>query len=435
MGKRKNKHNKNFKKDSVKNDSLVSGRSGAGGLGDKTTDYLPSDFFMDNFMTDKRIPFNGFNDKSWKNPDADPDVERGIKKEADKLNLNQVIYKALEYERKYGGSVVVIGTEELSDDPSKKITPQDIEKNGLKFLRPISRAAISVTNLEMNPLSIYYGKPVSYNIRSVEVHRSRLLVFDGGGQDDHEVSRFGFDFTEDNDCFGTSVLEPLFDDILRDVATRKAAFQLINNASIMVFKQEGDTSSLANISKEAKLNREKIKGVLNQASIFRSVMLDKGSEISNYAATFGSIPELIDIFSRTLSAASDIPSARFLGESPGGLNANGKGELANYYDSILAQQQIRLKPQLDKITPYLMMSAFGKIITGFDVQFESLYQTNESDKAEIRSKDWNNISNAFENKVGDRDWAAREAIEKGIFSNEPVIKNDDIENILSEKEE
>lgn len=452
MPKRKRKKRKNISQDS----SVTSGASGAGGSGDQTRSFRPG---IQDFLGScgKYMPFNvhygqeyffyimwrkfweakkivnipayDMTKEGWQyiNPDIDPEKINDLKKEEARLDLQNEINRALQYERLYGGSVIVIGTQEEKAEASQPLKPEYIQKDGLKFMRALSRVVLSVSAYDTDPLSPNYDKPLYYDIRGTKIHRSRLLVFSGGGQHDREVLQ-GSNMLlspERFDGFGYSILEPLFDDIIKAAGSRQAAFQLINKASVMIFKRLGE-STLGDYTVGAEYNKQAIKDVMDSLSIYRAAILDKGSDLSNYSSTFGSTPELLISYLQVLSAASDIPAARFLGESPGGLNATGKGELKNYYDSLHAQQEIRLRPQLMKLLPYLQKSALGEIYDGFEIKFPTLDQATKFEQADIDSKNWLTISDALTQGVGDDEWAAKEALEKGIFLNDPREGQPDI---------
>lgn len=69
----------------------------------------------------------------------------------------------------------------------------------------------------------------------------------------------------------------------------------------------------------------KLEEICKQISLYRGAVIDNpNADVQQHAASFGSVPELVMSFAQLLSAASDIPATRFLGQAPGGLNAPGK---------------------------------------------------------------------------------------------------------------
>jgi phage-related protein (TIGR01555 family) len=368
------------------------------------------------------IPAYDMMKKGWEyaNEDIDSKVFEDINQQANDLKIYKVFYKALEYERKYGGAVIVIGTAETQEDPAMPLTPNLIKEGGLLYLTALGRGVVKGTEMSQSILSPKYNEPEYYFIRGVKVHKSRLLVFDGGGQDDREsIGIYGHYLGAHRyDGFGVSVLESLYNDVFFAQATRQSAMQLVNKASLNIFSVD-----MTEIPLDTKTADEKIadlKYILDSISSYRGAVLDQGTKFDTYNSTFGSVPELIITYLQVLSAASDIPAPRFLGEAPGGLNASGKGDLKNYYDSIHSQQEINLKPQIEKLLPYLIKSATGKDFDDIRIEFRSLFETTESEQADIRGKDFNVIQGAVNSGIAGDNWANKEAMDRNIFLNNPL---------------
>lgn len=421
--------------------------SGAGGSGDRGRGYLPKsatqnlkntpwglypdDFFYSMYrqywearkivdIPPQDMTREGW---SWDGVDVDPDDIEKIEQEESRLRLVPAIFKALRYERMVGAGAVLIGTRELDTKPEDPINISQISEGDLTFFRALPRRLLTPADIDNNPLSPKYLTPETYMIQGVEVHRSRLLIFDAGGEDDVGIrsrSLNGARF----DGFGNSVLEPLYDDIVRSVGSRQGAFQLLNVASVMLLKKEGGKG--LDITRTGKQKLDSLGDLMDQLSIYRGGILNKGEDLATWTASFGSVPQLMEQFLQTLSAASDIPATRFLGQAPGGLNATGDSDLINYYNSIASQQILRLKPELDKLSPLLERSATGSAVPGLSVVFNALFQLTEKDLAEARAKDANNIFMALDRSVMDDTTAWKEFEERDIFLNSPEADDLDV---------
>src|SRR6185312_12636580 len=96
---------------------------------------------------------------------------------------------------------------------------------------------------------------------------------------------------------------------------------------------------------------------------------------------------------QVLSAASDIPATRFLGQSPGGLNATGDSDLENYYGRLEGEQEQTLKPQLMQL---LEVQGRSDIDRGFraadcDINFPPLWSLSGLEAAQVRTADTTNV--------------------------------------------
>lgn len=361
---------------------------------------------------------------SYEGQDVSPDDIKKIEEEANRIKLLPTVRKALHYERLYGGSVILLGTKEARVEDkrnaaSKPLLLQGLETGDLAFIRALPRYLVTPTSIETDPLSERFQMPKRYMIFSHEVHRSRLLVFDGGGDPGEylQMGHGGYSYLGRRDGFGFSVLQKLFNDIIRSDGSRQAAFHLMHLLSILLFKKEGGKGLKINKTGAERINE--LEDILDSISIYKGAILDSLDDIDTRTTSTQGVSTLLEQFLQVLSAASDIPAPRFLGQAPGGLNATGKGDLVNYYDGIKSQQTDRLKPQLDKLLPLLSLSAMGEILP-IEIKFKPLYQLTESEQADLRTKDFTNITNALTMGLGDDRWAAQESVEREIFLNDPL---------------
>ena len=112
-------------------------------------------------------------------------------------------------------------------------------------------------------------------------------------------------------------------------------------------------------------------------------LMDSEEEFETKTNTFAGLPDLIVKFSQILSAGADIPATRLLGNSATGLNANGDGELKNYYDSLRSKQIIEYSPLLEVFDEIMIRSLGLNPEDDYAYKFNSLFQMSDSEKAEI----------------------------------------------------
>ena len=124
---------------------------------------------------------------------------------------------------------------------------------------------------------------------------------------------------------------------------------------------------------------------------------------------------------QVLSAASDIPATRFIGKAPGGLNATGESDRENYYNSIAAKQNHRLKPQLNKLLPVLGPSVLGNEfdLRQVSIDFPKLWNLNELDESTVRVNDTTNLVSMTTAGIISSAEAEAEARERGVLIVEP----------------
>ena len=363
-----------------------------------------------------RIPVEDALRKPWEAEDIPEEAGKKIYGKLKRLGFNRILQRSLMLERLLGGCLTFCGTESNVDDPSAPLNPK--MGTTLRFLNAIPISRISRMNWDTNPLSQWYMRPKNYLINGEEVHVSRFMVWDG------EPLFDPYDFALTNfranlAGFGPSKLAPIWDDIVKAVGTRQAAYQLIqtNNALIMKVNALQDLSG-TNTGRET---LKQIKQIANQLSVYRAALIQKdGVEVNQHSASFGSVPELIITYLQVLSAASDIPATRFLGQSPGGLNATGESDLENYYNMIDCFQRERIEPALRFVYDILGYNMFPSQWPAWREKltfvFPPLWNINELEEAQKNQVELQNLMSAYEQRLISEEKVIEELNAKGIFS-------------------
>jgi phage-related protein (TIGR01555 family) len=144
--------------------------------------------------------------------------------------------------------------------------------------------------------------------------------------------------------------------------------------------------------------------------------------VTTITPAFGSVPELVISFLVVLSAASDIPATRFLGQAPGGLNASGESDLENYYGRLESEQRIDMRPKLMQLLEVLGRSELGADFSSVpvDIIFPPLWSMSEKEQAEIRTADVTNVGALVTANLLDENEAIAELFERdALLINNP----------------
>lgn len=267
----------------------------------------------------------------------------------------------------------------------------DKKPNALKCLNVIDINLVSRTAMPRDPLAEDYEQGGDFLIDGRRVHQSRLIVFDGDPLFNRSNRLLLQQYHINPTGFGESVLTPIFDNLVRTAGTQEGAYHLINLASVLLATIK-DYKVMA-ASKPGEAAAAKIAEMVRTMSIYRAAILDgTDAEIKQHSASFGSVPELLMQFLVILSAASDIPATRFLGQAPGGLNATGESDLENYYNSIDGWQVDTLKPRLLKFFDLAGVCRYGvdawaKMRKVLDIEFPPLWNQDAKEQADT-AKTW-----------------------------------------------
>lgn len=305
----------------------------------------------------------------------------------DKLQVFEKMKRAAIQERLLGGCAILLGVADDQEKPEEPIDIKKIDKGDLKFLNVISLNRLNNPQYNQDPFSSKFDTPEYYDIDGIKTHISRLVIFDGNPLFNYTAQRLFQNFRINPQGFGESVLVPIWDAIQRCVGTQQAAYQLVQKSSVTLVKSE----NLINLegTKKGEEAVRYLQEMAEMVSIYRAAIIKgKGVDVAENSASFGSVPEMVMTYLQTLSAASDIPASRFIGQAPGGLNATGEGDLENYYNHIAAYQEQSLDPKYEKIFEILGRSTLGSqewesVRQNFEIEFESLWNLKGTEKAQV----------------------------------------------------
>lgn len=385
----------------------------------KIVDIVPNDAF--------RIPceFKGFEDeedkatfeKAWREYDIDNKF---------KMMATQ--------ERLLGGCVGLMGVKSDKDDPSKPLNLNTVDRGDFTFLNVVPINQISLGDYNNDPFDKDFNSPETYLINGQTVHKSRLLLFDGAPLFNRTAMNILQNFRYNPAGFGESVIAPLYDALVREIGTQQAGYHLVNLASVLLVK--GANTRMLKATNGG--GYEALEEICEQISIYRGAVIDgKDVEITQHDASFGSVPELLMTYMQVLSAGSDIPAVRFLGEAPGGLNATGTADLENYYNNVAAFQQQRIKPKQLKFSRVFGRSIFGRekwerISKQFDIEYKPLWNMSAEQQANVDNTYSSMLDSSVSAGTITAEFANKEKKARGIFLTDMDIENDTPDMIIED---
>lgn len=411
--------------------ALASHRSGAGTCSDMGASYSVQPLPMMQFRLQRAynlyqstwegrkiidIPAADILRHGWIYDCASPEVVTALSNADAQYHMLQKLNEALRIERLEGGSVILLGVSDYQNDPSKPLSLDTIGVGDLQFLHVIPRHRMSVQQICTDPFDPCYGSPELYNINGQTVHKSRLIIFSGNPI---TTSVNDYDISSTQDGFGYGVLDCLYDDIVQARGTRQAAFQLVNKTGM--FLMIGPLlDMLATNEGDAKV--EMMQDIMLQLSTYKGALINSDANsptnIETISPNFAAVPDLIDKFLAVLSAGSDIPATRFLGQAPGGLNATGESDLENYYGRLTSEQTYKLKPALQQYLEVMGRSVLGPSFssTNIDITFDPLWTLSDAELATIESTKRASYAQLVAQGILTDDEAVREMQTEGILS-------------------
>lgn len=300
--------------------------------------------------------------------------------EAEKaLGIRAAVNLARKWERLYGGAAIIVmqGPEDLSV-PALAQPPA----SSLMWVRVVAKNHITANTWDEDFRSPTFGKPLTYHVAAPRmstqliVHRSRMVIFDGA--DAPALYR------DSNDGFGLSVLDWLRAPIIRAEGTAANVDIMVNEASIDVVKVPDLQNHLADAESERRLI-ERFRLAMQAKSTVRTLILGGQEDYDRKTQAFGGLHEIMDRQHEAVAAALDMPLTRFMGRSPGGLNATGDSDLRNYFDMIRSRQMTDLSDTLRPLDEALKAHVGA---TGPDVVYSwnPLWTMTPGERADVAKK-------------------------------------------------
>jgi hypothetical protein len=338
---------------------------------------------------------------------------------------------AIKWSRLYGGAIAVM----LIDgaDYSKPLNIETIGKGKFKGLVVLDRWQIQPTVSELiTDLCKDMGKPEYYEVLSgmstlpgMKIHYTRVLRFEG-----IEMPYYQKLF---ENLWGISVVERVLDRLIAFDSSTQGVAQLMYRAHLRVIGVDGFREALATGGAEEDAVLKQFQYIRQMQNNEGITVLDGKDSFNVHSYSFGGISDILQQFAQQIAGAAETPLIRLFGQSPSGFST-GDTDLRNYYDHINKEQEVRLRPQIDKLFGVIAKSETGQALPDdFEYQFVSLWQLSETEKSQIASTDSNTIMAASDSGTIRKSTALKELLQSsrvtGRFSN---ITDEDIKDAEDE---
>lgn len=312
--------------------------------------------------------------------DSGQDINR--KMESIKANFNLITL--LRWARLYGGALCVMG---IADGLPLEEPVDERYIGDIKWLHVFDRYQSFSRDgtFEKDLNSPNYGYPNVYTVNDTRtgalfyVHHSRILRVDWSILPPRQQNF--------NNGWGDPLIQSIYDE-LRNYSTAFA------NAGLIMQDFVNYTLSIPNLAEliasqcadNQVMKRLDILNLTKGAT--NTMILDAEEKYEKASTNISGIPELLDRFMLALSAVSGIPVSLLFGRSAAGMNSTGDNDVRNFYDMVKQEQESKLKPVLEKLTRYIMLSKNGPFAgdepDNWSIQFVPLWQNTEEQEAIVR---------------------------------------------------
>ena len=314
--------------------------------------------------------------------EGDSDQEINAKMESIKANFNLIT--VLRWARLYGGALCVIG---IADGLPLEEPVDEKNIRDIKWLHVFDRYQSFSRDgtFEKDLNSPNYGFPNVYTVNDTRtgalfyVHHSRILRADWSLLPPRQQNF--------NNGWGDPLIQSIYDE-LRNYSTAFA------NAGLIMQDFVNYTLSIPNLAEliASQCADNQVMKRLDLLNLTKgatnTMILDAEEKYEKASTNISGIPELLDRFMLALSAVSGVPVSLLFGRSAAGMNATGDNDVRNFYDMVKQEQESKLKPMLEKLTRYIMLSQdgpFGGVeLDNWSIQFVPLWQNTEEQEAIVR---------------------------------------------------
>ena len=401
-------------------------RSGAGGSSDKTAwrYFLPTlnmsreiletayvESWVARKMIDAPVDDMLIRWRAFVNVEDEDAVETMQRAEKDH-KIKDHLRDAMICGRLYGTGLLIPVTRE-----SPMEEPIDMDRLGEGDLANIivsDRFYARVVELDPDIYSPTYEQPLRYeitrdNFAPIIVHASRVIRFDGIKPPGRHWSVY-----QQEGNWGLSTLIPVMSTIYEDAALVNAISHLTEESSMLVIAMKSFRDMVAGEQDLPRGNPlEALEANLQLRSIYRTMIVDAGDQVSRVGVNFGGLPELIDRFNKRVAAGAGMPGTRFMGQSPVGLNATGESDTINYAIFIGALQQTLLTGPLDRLDAILAADAGLK--EPLEYEWLSLIDLSDQDQATVLKTKAEALALALESTF------IQESEGREVLNGDPVI--------------
>ena len=353
--------------------------------------------------------------------DLEPDDQDQLEEAATTLDIWNKLNESIRWGRLYGGALAVLLID--GQDPRTPLRMNTVGRGQFRGLAVFDRWMVEP---ELSDLVTEYGPdlglpryyrvmPSAPCLSGKVIHHSRIVMRQEG------ISLPYHQRLVEN-LWGLSVIERLYDRLVAFDSATTGSAQLVYKSYLRTLKVKSLREVVAQGGKALEGLTAYVQNMAKYQGIEGVTMIDAEDDYtSEHHGAFSGLSDTLVQFGQQLSGALQIPLVRMFGQSPAGLSATGESDIRNYYDNIKQAQVKQMKVGVTNIYRCIAASEGIAIPDNFRLDFKSLWQLSDTEKAEIASKIVTTITTAEEGGLISQQVAMKELRQSsdvtGIFTN------------------
>lgn len=347
------------------------------------------------------------NPKPIEQQDGEPErICEAIEAKMEGLGAVEAITRALQYERAYGGAVILMGINDGKGDLTQPLDEEKIKDiSWLNVFGGGKGGEVIAYRYYNDPRSSKFGTPEIYQIRNLVtvggptvpggpampvkrvestfyVHESRVLTFPGVA--------VSYRARYESRGWGDSIFTRVDEVLSQYSQTWGGVANLMSQFHMDVLKMSGFAVGMAGGDKASKGSplSNRAHQINMTKGIARMLVIDSEEEFERATASLAGVDVVLQQFAFRLAAAADMPVELLLGQMKGGGLNNGEGTIQFFYDRIAAKQKRFLLPILRRLYRLVMLSkegpCEGEEPEMWNIKFNPLTQMTELEQATLR---------------------------------------------------
>jgi phage-related protein (TIGR01555 family) len=319
---------------------------------------------------------------------ADEEIdEKSLRSWLEDLEALTMFGDGWRWARLFGGALIVMAV----NDGLPFEMPLDLKKaRGIAGLSVVDKRFVQPDILDPGLGSRGFGNPQHYEIflpfgrnNTRKIHRSRVIRFDSYRLPPFTLAK--------NGGWAPSILDRIYTTLRRLGTVRGYSENIIHHVSLMLLKMAGLRKQLAGGEKSRSQVKEDLDSIKEAMDSLHLLAIDAADDFSrNESTALTGLKDLLERFLDDLVSETDMPRSLLLGETPGGLNTGeNAGETRAWFDHVRAQQKLILTPRINQLLTVLFSierNAGRAAPTEWQIDYASLWQMNENEAADIRTK-------------------------------------------------
>ena len=332
--------------------------------------------------------------------DLEPEDLTKLDRAIRETETKEKMLETLTWARLFGGAgalIVIDGQENRLDEP---LDIDTVELGSYKGLIPFDRwvgiypdtnICTDITRPKEFNLPEYYRVQSLGGSGSFRVHASRILRFTGPSVPAPEYQAQMY--------WGISVLEIGYEAMKMRDNMLWNILGMSFRSNILAYNEE----SLAQMLSGASMNQNALVAFYQRLEVMNSllsnqnmVVLGKEGKLQSTQYAFSGCAEILEQYRLECTGAFHIPELRLFGYQPGGLGVKDDPSERLYEEFIAMEQDVKMRPQLERLYPVIAQSTLGFVPDDLDLDFPSIRVPGEDEKAALSKNITDGVLAAFQ---------------------------------------